>query len=156
MAKRSKISGIASAKNAFRQVTSGLTVPVNQASRKALQPMLKAAKDNLRANGSVESGELLELLTIQQDKSAPKDKPTHVVGPSSRKPGYRSAHLVELGVSPHFQPELNRMHPGAPAKPFLRPAFEETKDEAVKRFGESIGPAIEKRAARLAKKRSKK
>jgi hypothetical protein len=47
------------------------------------------------------------------------------------------------------------MHPGAAAKPFLRPAFEDKKDEAVKIFGASIGPAIEKRAAKLAKKAGK-
>jgi hypothetical protein len=155
MAKRSKISGVSKAKSAFRQVQSGLTVPVNEASRKALAPTLKAAKTNLKTNGSVESGELLKLLTIKKDPTARKDRPVHVVGPSTKSPGYRAAQLVELGVAPHFQPELNRMHPGAAAKPFLRPAFEETKDAAVRIFGESIGPAIEKRAAKLAKKRSK-
>ncbi len=155
MATKSKVSGASAVNRAFRQLQSGLTVPINEASRKALQPMLKSAKANLKANGSVESGELLSLLVIQQDKSARKNKSVHVIGPSSKSPGYRAAHLVELGTAPHFQPELNRMHPGAAAKPFLRPAFEDNKDEAVRRFGASIGPAIEKRAARLAKRRSK-
>ena len=155
MAKKSKLHGVRSTKAAFRQLSTGLTVPINEASRKALQPMLRQAKANLKANGSVASGELLSLMTVKQDPEAPKNRPTHVVGPSTKSPGYRKAHLVELGTAPHFQPELNRMHPGAAAKPFLRPAFEEKKDEAVKVFGASIGPAIEKRAARLAKKAKK-
>lgn len=156
MAKKSKFSGVRSTKAAFRQLQSGLTVPINEASRKALRPVLREAKANLKANGSVESGELLSLMTIKRDPEAPKNRPTHVVGPDSKKSGhYRVAHLVELGTAPHFQPELNKMHPGAAAKPFLRPAFEEKKDEAIKMFGETIGPAIEKRAARLAKKAGK-
>lgn len=155
MAKKSKLHGIRETKAAFRQLSTGLTVPINEALRKAAQPMLLDAKARLKANGSVASGELLSLLTVKKDPNARKDKPAVVVGPSTKSPGYRKAHLVELGTAPHFQLELNRMHPGAAAKPFLRPAFEEKKDEAVQRFGASIGPAIEKRAARLAKKAKK-
>lgn len=149
---KSRITGVKSVKNAFRQIQSGLTVPVNESMRKALKPTLAAAKANLQANGSVESGRLLKLLTVKKDPTAPKDKPVYVVGPATKNPAYREAHLVEFGTAPHFQPELNRMHPGAAAKPFMRPAFEETKDEVVKIFGETIGPAVEKRAAMLAAK----
>jgi len=150
---KSRVTGGSQLRGSLRQISSGLTVPINEASRKALQPTLKAAKRNLKANGSVESGELLKLLTIRKDPDTGKDKPRHVVGPATTNPAYREAHLVEFGTAPHFQPELHRLHPGAQAKPFLRPAFEETKGEAIKRFGESIGPAIEKRAARLERKR---
>lgn len=49
------------------------------------------------------------------------------------------AHLVELGTSAHFQKRKLRhekrarrfLHPGAKPKPFLRPAFDSHKDEAV-------------------------
>jgi hypothetical protein len=101
MGKRSRVTGVRSTKTAFRQLQTGLTVPVNEASRKAMQPMLRQAKANLKANGSVESGEILKLLVIKRDPDAPKDKAVHVIGPDAKKsPGYRKAHLVEFGVAP--------------------------------------------------------
>jgi hypothetical protein len=45
------------------------------------------------------------------------------------------------------------MHPGAAPKPFLTPAFHSTKEEVVKRFGERYGPEMEKRAAKLNRKK---
>jgi hypothetical protein len=35
----------------------------------------------------------------------------------------RTAHLTEWGTQPHFQPKLNRMHPGAAPHPFFWPAM---------------------------------
>lgn len=50
------------------------------------------------------------------------------------------AHLVELGTKPHLQrrklkwQKKKRLfkHPGAKAKPFLRPAFDNNKDKSVR------------------------
>ena len=59
----------------------------------------------------------------------------------------RIAHLVEFGTAPHslfpgasrrrnrFQ-DLPPFHPGTPPEPFFRPAFESTKDDVIKRFGQ--------------------
>lgn len=43
------------------------------------------------------------------------------------------AHLVEYGTAPHVQPKLGITHPGAPAKPFMRPALfgNQTKVEQI-------------------------
>lgn len=153
MAKRSRISGAKGLTGAFRQLQSGLTVPINEASRKALQPTVRASKSNLKANGSVVTGQLVKLMTVKRDPTSKKDRPTHLVGPDAKTGHYRVAHLVEFGTAPHVVD--GKLHPGAAAAPFLRPAFEETKDEVVRLFGATIGPAIEKRAAKLAKKRSK-
>ena len=140
---------------ALNDIAPGLTRPINTASRKALRPMLNAAKANLRANGNIESGEFLSLLTIKRDPKAPKDQPTHMVGPDAKKsPGYRKGHLIEFGTAPHWVG--NWFHRGAKAFPFLRPAFEETKDEAIEILGSEIGPELEKQAARVAKKRAGK
>lgn len=43
-----------------------------------------------------------------------------------------------------------RSHPGTPAKPFLAPAFEAAKSEALKRIFEQLGRAVERAAAKLA------
>jgi HK97 gp10 family phage protein len=152
---KSTIKGVGTTKSAFRQLQTGLAVPVNEASRKALRPTLAAAKANLKANGSNKTGALMSLLTIRRDPTSPKDKTVTVVAPSTKTPHYREAHLVEFGTAPHFEPKINHMHPGADPKPFMRPAFEETKEEVVKIFGDSIGPAVEKRAASLAKRANK-
>ena len=61
-------------------------------------------------------------------------------------------HLVEFGTSPHSieQPKLGRTieHPGAAAKPFMRPAVDEDGPEAVKVTGKTLGRLIEAEAAR--------
>ncbi|NBB47103.1 hypothetical protein GVN24_02315 [Rhizobium sp. CRIBSB] len=150
---RSRVTGAAGIQKAFRQVALNLAAPISQASRKALKPTVQAAKRNLAANGSVDSGKLQKLITVKRD---PKNKAAHHVGPSSEDPAYRQGHLVEFGVAPHFQPELNRMHPGAAAKPFLTPAFEETADQVMQIFGQEVGPAIEKAAIRAAAKATKR
>jgi HK97 gp10 family phage protein len=126
--------------------------PANQASRTALRPLLNASRAALRANGSVETGQLLRAMTIKRDGQSPKLKPRYLVGPDSQSKAVRYAHLVEFGTAPHLEPKRKIMHPGARPRPFLRPAFEETKEAVARIWGEQIGPAIEKRAAALAKK----
>lgn len=149
---RSTITGAKDIAANFRRASGGLQTPMNAASRKALRPMLAQAKRNLKANGSVQSGELLKLLTIKRDPKVPKTWTRFVIGPDPTKgPGYRKAHLVELGTASHMVGKIS--HPGAAAKPFLRPAFDEKQKEAVKIFGESIGPEVEKAIARKAKRK---
>lgn len=61
------------------------------------------------------------------------------------------AHLVEFGTAPHYIPlrksqrrGLNRgvKHPGAKAKPFLRPAFDSKKDEAIEAARDVLRPVV--------------
>lgn len=150
MARRSSITGAKGIASAFRQIVPGLTVPINQASRVALRPLLAAAKRNLKANGNVQSGQLLKSLTVKKKGGKSVRLHEHLVGPSAANPHYRLGHLVEFGTTPHRIGK--KLHPGARAFPFLRPAFEETKDEVIKRFGAEIGPAVEARARKLAAK----
>lgn len=146
---KSRMSGADGIAKAFRAVSLNLATPIAQASRKALKPTAEAAKRNLAANRSVDSGKLQKLITVKRD---PKNKAAHHVGPANTDPAYREAHLVEFGTAPHAQPELGRLHPGAAAKPFLAPAFEETADEVLQIFGREVGPAIEKAALKAASK----
>lgn len=132
----------------FSRLTSGLNAPINAASRKALRPMLAAAKANT-PHRSVKKP-----LVIRRDPASRADRPTHVVGGDAKNPGYRLLHLLEFGTVPHL---INGwLHPGTRAQPFLRPAFEETKDEVVEILGREIGPALIKQAAKVAKKRAAK
>lgn len=63
------------------------------------------------------------------------------------------AHFVELGTKPHPQKKSHRLdddrrrrrlHPGAAAKPYLRPAFDERKAEAVELVRRRLKTAIDR------------
>lgn len=150
---------------ALRQLSSYVSTPVGTASRFALQPTLKAAKSNAKAIPFKEdTGALEDSMTI---KKAPDSRPLnqkYQVGPDAgyekqtkygiRKP-VKYAHLDEFGTAPHYQPGRGVVHPGQRATPFLTPAYFATRDQVVKRFGDNIGPEMEKRAAKLAAKQAK-
>lgn len=135
---------------ALRDFVRAMQTPVSAASRHALRPVLSAAKRNLARNDSVETGKLRESLTIRKDPKAPRERPRHLVGPRSDSDRTGVAHLVEFGTAPHMVGR--KMHPGARAKPFMRPALDENADEAVKRFGERLGPEIDKAARKVRRK----
>lgn len=124
----------------------------------AMKPIRDEAKLRVARNGSVRSGDELP----KNDKRADQLVRNIVV---RRRPGARGtvrvwvairgkrrsvAHLVEFGTAPHYQPGRGIMHPGARAKPFLRPAFEDKKHEVIQTFGEEIWREIEKQVIRLA------
>lgn len=79
------------------------------------------------------------------------------------------AHLVEFGTSPHpIQPKKGKVlayvkdgetrfakkvqHPGATAKPFVRPATDTKGPEAVERIRDMMAAGINREAERLAQK----
>ena len=65
------------------------------------------------------------------------------------------AHLVEFGTAPHATGRGGmggRMHPGARPKPFMRPAYESKKHEAVEVIRKSALENIDKEVAKLAAK----
>jgi hypothetical protein len=84
MAKRSRMTGAKDLARSLEQIPRGLNAPINAAGRKALRPMLNEAKANLRANGNIETGEFLRLLTIKADPKTPKDRARLMVGPDAR------------------------------------------------------------------------
>ena len=147
MARKAGVRGAKQVSAAFRQMATAAKRPVAEASRFALQPILKAAKANT-THQSVK-----DALVLKQGK-APKDRVVYAIGGDPKNPDYRLLHLLEFGTDPH--PNAGQfagtMHPGTDPQPFLTPAFEEHGATAIKRFGERIGPAMEKQAARLARK----
>lgn len=148
------VRGAKETARALRSLADAVAVPLNAASRFALQPTLSAARNKVKSIPFDEgTGALAASLTIKRKRS-PKIAPVHQVGPDSgfekggRKP-VKYAHLVEFGTAPHFQPKRGVQHPGAKPTPFMGPAYLQTREEVVKRFGARIGPEMEKRAARL-------
>lgn len=148
----------------LREMARFVATPLNAASRFALQPTLSAAKVNAKSIPTEEkTGTLAASLTIKRDPKSPKLNPKHQVGPSSdyerqtqygkRRP-VKYAHLLEFGTAPHYQPGRGVTHPGSKPTPFLTPAYNSTKETVVKRFGQRIGPELEKRAAKLGAKKT--
>jgi hypothetical protein len=144
MVRKAGVYGAKGVSAAFRELAKVIGRPVDEASRFAMQPVLRASKANT-SHASVKKA-----LVLKKDRQAPKTKPTHLVGGDPKNPDYRLLHLLEFGVDPHKIGTID--HPGHGAQPFMTPAYEAHGQEAIKRFGEKLGPAMEKQAARLAAK----
>lgn len=143
----SKVSGFGSLTRSLRQLARELDGPIGDAQRRSLGPTLRAVKNKLLQNGSFITGDLYKGMAIRTPKKPRKDVKRSLIAATGK--AIRKAHLVEFGTEAHYQPKRNIMHPGAVAKPFLTPVFEEDKDDIIIRFGRHLGPAIERKAARL-------
>lgn len=108
---------------------------MKQARHAGLAPLVVAAKANLALNGSNKTGNLSKSVGV-----AEKSADTSSAGPIRGKKHSSAGHLVEFGTAPHWQPNRGggQMHPGAKASPWLRPAYEATKDEIVRQTGEAV------------------
>lgn len=65
-----------------------------------------------------------------------------------------TAHLVEFGTKPHSYRKRAGLHPGAKARPFMRPAMDTKGPLAVRTFETVLNVEIEKEAAKLAAKKA--
>lgn len=153
------VRGARETARALRELAKQVSVPLNASSRFALQPTLKKARANVLGLGLDEAtGTLARALTVKKAPRSSRLNPVHQVGPDAgvdkwTRYGFRRpvkyAHLLEFGTAPHYQPGRGVMHPGTRPRPFLGPAYYQTRDEVVRRFGAKIGPEMEKRAAKL-------
>jgi HK97 gp10 family phage protein len=103
--------------------------------RREAKPTVQAAKRNVRKK----SGKLERSITTITGKS--KIYPNILVGPSvkGKNEGFHG-HLIEFG---HGGP-----HP-APAFPFMRPAYDETKNQVSKAAAQAVAKYVTKRAKKL-------
>lgn len=154
----SRVRGAKGVSAGLKDLSRNVTQPIGTASRFALQPVLADARANVRATPFDEStGALAASLTIKKDPASRVVSQTYRVGPQAdfekngRRPS-KYAHLIEFGTAPHYQPKRGVTHPGSRAMPFLEPAYDANKEKVVKRYGEKIGPALEKRAKQIAAK----
>ncbi|MFC3059512.1 HK97-gp10 family putative phage morphogenesis protein [Paenirhodobacter populi] len=76
------------------------------------------------------------------------------VGPSVKAP---YAHLVEFGTAPHKAGGMFKGadHPGTAPQPFIRPAWDGNKDEALRIISTEMRVLIDKAVKRQAKRRAK-
>lgn len=120
----------------------------------AAKPIVDAAKSKLEQNGSVDFGALRESIDVKQARYRKRSGIYALVGPARgakfnivdavtgrriRVP-VKYAHLVEFGTAPHRQTQGE--HPGASAKPFMRPAFDSAKGTVEKRVEVDLRKAL--------------
>jgi len=118
---------------------------MREAVRKASTPMLQ----DTRAKAPVRTGALKESLAVKVKTYKRGNNATvmAIIGPDSKFVGANGdtpakyAHLVEFGTE------------HSAAHPFLRPAFDATKDESQRVYAASLKPAIQRIAARVNKRR---
>jgi HK97 gp10 family phage protein len=154
---KSSVKGYRETAKAIRRL-SDVRRPITESSRYALKPILDASKANLRVSKSnryepgpnVVTGTLLKSMAIRQKKASRLEQ-VMVVAATGK--GIKYAHLVEFGTDPHWQPKRRQWHPGAQPFPFLTPAFMQNDKDALNRFGQMIGKAIEAHANRVRARR---
>lgn len=129
------------------QVLRGLPLQINHriigaANAEAAKPMVERAK----ALVAKDTDRLMASIAVVKQ---PITKSTNLgevlVGPRLRKGGYKG-HWIEYGTKPRYTKGKGKKRPVRGAyrgyltpRPFMRPAFEQTKDLVLSRIREAIG-----------------
>ena len=133
--------------------------------RTVLRGALRAAaveiQNEARAQAPVDTGNLRDSIRVSTGGKRNGYVFAHVKVGGTKKGDAFYAHMVEFGTKPHeirpknapslFIAGIMRAvvrHPGAQAKPFMRPAFDAKADSALERFGDYIKARLERLAKR--------
>lgn len=73
------------------------------------------------------------------------------IGAGPRGPGT----LAEFGTGPRYQKRTRKFVGAMPAQPFMRPAWDQHKDQILRDFSAALWIQIEKSATRLARRQAK-
>lgn len=119
-------------------------VVVRKAVNKAATPMVKAAR---RLAPVGETGNLKRGLTKAVRSYKAGALIVAFIGNKRGQGGAAHAHLVEFGTVERYH-KSGKSVGAMPAKPFMRPAFDQTKDQQLSILAREIGAGLEKEAAR--------
>jgi HK97 gp10 family phage protein len=163
------IEGLDALLQTFKDLSGGKSdTKLVSAMRYALVPLQKQMKANaprLRTNKNKDgrTGLLRKAIAVKARKYG-RGKNKKIVGlvgpkfsdvgtrPNGKKklPPHKYAHLVERGAAPHRiirktkTGEVSWMHPGAKAKPFMKPALDSVGSQIFNRFAEKMKEIISK------------
>jgi HK97 gp10 family phage protein len=139
-----------------------MALPELLAKRTLARALMKVAQpiaDEARTRSPQNFGKNMRKIVVAATLSRRQRKGTRKV------PGVRTvyigvrpspvAHLIEFGTGPRYH-RSGKSTGVMPAQPFLRPAWDNGKFKALEDFGVILGRELEKSAARLAKRNSKK
>ncbi len=133
---------------------------------KAARLMTAAAKSRAPVGAT---GLLKKSLKQKVVTNTRKQSVTAYVGPSNNVTGQvdrfgngkittvrpaKYAHLVEFGTAARgsYGRKGQTSDPGNPPRPFMRPAYESTREAAINAYKKELGPSIEKTAAKIKKR----
>ena len=159
------IEGLDALLQTFKDLSGGKSdTKLVSAMRYALVPLQKQMKANaprLRTNKNKDgrTGLLRKAIAVKARKYG-RGKNKKIVGlvgpkfsdvgtrPNGKKklPPHKYAHLVERGAKPHRIGTY--MHPGATAKPFMKPALEAVGEQIFNRFAEKMKEIIQQSGGR--------
>lgn len=124
-----------------------------------VHPSLRRAKKNVINDVSIppsHTGDVVEARIKRGKRSSPLLN-IYETGASSHEIKAQSGgFLVFEGKDGRTVKVRSVQHPGVPARPWLRPAFDSKGDEAVRVVGKNLRDAIELRKQKLAAKKAKK
>jgi len=133
---------------------------VNSVASSGANVVKKAAKKNLKQNGSYKTGDLYDSIKTK------KKKGEHGVYLVYTSKAGAHAHLVEYGTGPRKLDEEKEVqinpgqwvtitHTGSmPAKPFFRPAFDENHNEVMKKMATQMAKKLQKEGEKMNQKYS--
>lgn len=153
---RIELQGLRELQQALQKLPDELQRPlVVTALSAAARPMKEAAEQNAPDAPPIGEGIVANIIIsdklteTQQEAERPprKDEAKVYVGVDGEAPGFAPhAILVEFGTGPRFH-ESGKYVGEMPAQPFMRPAFDATAADVLRRFAVALKPLI-KRAAR--------
>lgn len=163
-----KVTGYREAAQTVKELTDKIgRGAMRDALTKAARLMTAAAKSRapVGATGLLKKSIKQKVITNTRKQSV-----TAYVGPSNNVRGQvdrfgdgdistvrpaKYAHLVEFGTASRgsYGRKGQTVSPGNPPRPFLRPAYEATKAAAHHKYKTELGPAIEKTAAKIRKRK---
>jgi HK97 gp10 family phage protein len=103
--------------------------------RKASRKIVVAAKNNVQSNGSMKSGKLQKSIKVLNRISK---MGTVIVGPDYKAGAGPQAHLIEFGFVHSKSKKF------VSPKPFMRPAYESTKNEVIQEITRNFEKALKK------------
>lgn len=146
---RKRVQGAAKVSRALRQlpteITDGVRKAIHDAGMAVYGDALKLAPKP--GSNPYSTGDLHRMLEMRVARSGLSAR----VG-SWGVPRAYHIHLVEFGTKPHDIPMPDgsvRHHPGAPAQPFLFPAYRENKNWAIDEVRKAVLAALTKAQATI-------
>lgn len=146
----------------FKELDKLLKQLPQEAAKKALEPAVRAGANVIRkeARANAPGKELKRHIIVKKSRRT-QYSVTYQIG-TTKKAFY--AHFFEFGTSPHLIKVFKKkslagggaffgkevQHPGQKAKPFLRPAMDTKRGEALQKIGEKLMETINKEAVKLA------
>lgn len=139
------VRGNRETQQALRLLRDSIMVPMGESGNEALKPTLAAAKNNVPRR----TGRLRRSLRIIRRRKGMKVR--FRVGPYSTTKALwyllaRIATVLEFGRNSRAPFE---------GRAWMRRAFEETRKQIIDIYGKQLGPAVEKRAAKVASRKKR-